>query len=237
MNTKVACIIAVGLIISAMIIGHCFYQAQKSINTIRVVGYASGEYDSDILKWKLTLTANVPQNNLIQGYISLNNDIKKFREFLNSKNLDGKELEIKPSWNYANYNRDGVIVGNIFTQEIAFTLSDVNRFDEVENLAFEMTELSKTGINLTNSSIEYYISALPELKQEIISEATKDARARALQVAKTTKTKLGKLINGRVGVFQITEPLSVEVQSYGIYNTNTRKKQISVTMSGEFELK
>jgi hypothetical protein len=201
------------------------------------VGYAAGEYDSDILKWKLTLTVTVPQNNLMQGYIFLNNDIKKFREFLNSKKFDGNELELKPSWNYANYNRDGVVIGTVFTQEIAFTLRDVSRFEEVENLAFEMTELAKTGMNITNSSIEYYISALPELKQEIISEATKDARARALQVAKTTKTKLGKLVNGRVGVFQITEPLSVEVQSYGIYNTNTRRKQISVTMSGEFELR
>jgi hypothetical protein len=237
MNKQIAIIIAVALIVSAIIVGHFFYVTKKSVNTIRVVGYASGEYDSDILKWRISLSANSGANNQMIGYQSLNTDIKKFREFLTIKGFDAKNLEVTPSYNYANYNRDGNITGYIFEQTIAITISDVNRFDEIEEYAFDMSELLASSINIRSSVIDYYISKLPDIKQEIISNATKDARERALQVAQTTNTTLGKLLNGRVGVFQITEPLSTEVQSYGIYNTNTRKKQISVTMSGEFELK
>ena len=237
MNTKIAIIIGIAIVIAAVILGGLFYQARKPVNTVRVVGYASGDYDSDILKWKITISATSPQNDMMRGFISLNNDITRFRAFLTEKDFDASELEIMPSWNYANYNRDGAITGHIFEQNVAFTLRDQARFEEIENLAFDLTEIAKTGMNIKNSAVEYYISELPELKKEIIAEATKDARQRAQQVATTTNAKLGKLLNGRVGVFQITEPLSVEVQSYGIYNTHTKKKQVSVTLSGEFELK
>jgi len=228
---------SVALVIAAMILGSFFYQARKPINTVRVVGYASKEYDSDILKWKITLSSTAATNNLTRGYIQLNEDIKKIRTFLETKGFDAQELEIMPAWNYANYNRDGIVTNHTFEQTITFTVRVVSKFDEIENYALDLTEIAETGINLRNSTVEYYISALPDVKKEIISLATLDALERATQVAKTTNAQLGRLLSGRVGVFQITEPLSVEVQSYGIYNTNTRKKQISVTLSGEYELK
>ena len=237
MNKKCVMIISIALIISSLILGIYYYTANKQINIIRVVGYASGEYDSDILKWRISLGAIAPENAIIQGIQSLANDIRIFSAFLKEKGFDATNIEITPSWNYPNYNRDGAITSFIFEQRIAFTLSDKDRFEEIEKYAIDLIELSDTGINIRNSTIEYYLSELPDLKIEIIGEATKDAVARAEEVARTTNTKLGKLRNGRVGVFQITEPLSVEVQSMGIYNTNTRRKQISVTMTGEFELK
>jgi len=237
MDKKIGIVFALAMVISAFIMGAFFYNARKPINIIRVVGYASGEYDSDILKWRLSLSANAPANNQIQGIQILARQISEFRSFMINKGFDAAELEIAPSYNWANYNRDGNITHYIFEQRIAFTIRDLSRFDEVAHLAIDLTELSETGIQISNSSLEYYLSELPDLKIEIIAEATRDARARAQEVAKTTNTKLGKLRNGRVGVFQITEPLSVEIQSMGIFSTHTRRKQISVTMTGEFELK
>jgi len=237
MDKKTALVLALAMIICSIILGSFFYSARRPVNIIRVVGYASGEYDSDILKWVLTLSATAPQNNQIQGIQSLTRDIRRFREFLTSNNFDAGEIEITPSWNWPNYNRDGNITNYVYEQRIAFTLRDVNRFEEMENFAIDLADLAATGINIRNSTLEYYLSELPDLKIEIIGEATRDAKARAEEVARTTNAKLGKLRNGRVGVFQITEPLSVEVQAMGIFNTNTRRKQISVTMTGEFELK
>jgi len=229
--------IAEAIIISAIILGCFFYCAQKPVNTVRVVGYASGEYDSDILRWSLSIGTTIYSSDLAQGFQTLNRDIQKFRDFLSKKGFDTKKIDIRPAYNYQNYNRDGVAIGYVFDQTICFTIDDPSRFEEVETLATDLTELLATGINFRNSSLEYFISALPDVKKQIIGEATKDARERALQVAESSKSKLGKLTYGRVGVFQITEPLSTEVQSYGIYNTNTRKKQISVTLTGEFSLK
>jgi len=237
MNKSIAFIIGICLIISANIIGSYFFNARKSVNTIKVVGYASNEYDSDILKWQISLSTTADIKNLANGYATLNKDIQSVKDFLASKNLNTNDIQINSAYSYPNYNRDGEITNYTFEQSIAYTSNDSTNFKLIEEIAYNFTELAKKGINIRNSNVEYFISALPELKKEIISEATKDARERALQVANTTKTKLGKLINGRVGVFQITAPLSTEVQSYGIYNTSTRRKQISVTMTGVFELK
>ena len=237
MNCKNTVIIALALIISATIAGALFYNARKPVNIVRVVGYASGEYDSDILKWNLTISATAAEGQQINAIQSLTRDIRRFREFLADKGFDFGNLEIAPSWNWPNYNRDGIISNISFEQRVSFVCRDVSRFDELEQYAIDLSEISATGISIRGSNIEYYISELPDLKIAIIGEATADARLRAKEVAKTTQTKLGKLRNGRVGVFQITEPLSVEVQGMGIYSTHTRRKQISVTMTGEFELK
>jgi hypothetical protein len=237
MCKKTVYIIAAAMIISSFILGSYFYNARKSVNTIRVVGHAAGEYNSDVLKWRLTFSASTNQNNQAQGLQMLSRDMTRFRDFLERKNFNTGDIEIMQAFNWPTYNRDGGISGHFFQQSVAFTLRDTSRFAEIEAIVYDMSELIATGITIMNSSIEYYISRLPEVKLEIIAEATKDARERALTVASTTNTRLGKLLNGRVGIFQITEPFSVEVQSMGIHSTHTRRKQISVTMTGVFELK
>jgi hypothetical protein len=227
--------IAIAIVVAALILGISFCSAQKPENTVRVVGYASGEYDSDIMRWNVTISTT--QSTMLAGFQVMHADLLKFRQFVTDHNIDATNIDVRPMWNYANFNRDGNLIGYNFEQNFSVTIRDVDRFDEIEELANDLTQLIRSGIGIKNSSIEYYLSALPELKIEIIANATRDARDRALQVAQTTNTRLGKLKSGRVGVFQITEPLSVEVQSYGIFNTNTRKKQISVTFTGEFQLR
>jgi hypothetical protein len=222
-------VIAVAIVLSAVVLGSFYYNARKQVNTIRVVGYAAGEYDSDILKWRLTFSSITNQNNISQGFQLLSRDLSRFRDFITNKGFDTNDMEVLSAFSWPNYNRDGVISGHTFQQVVVFTLRDTTRFHEIEKYVFDLSEVVATGIGIQNSTMEYYISTLPEFKLEIIAEATKDARERALTVAKTTNTRLGKLLNGRVGVFQITEPFSVEVQSMGIYNTQTRRKQIAVT--------
>ena len=70
----------------------------------------------------------------------------------------------------------------------------------------------------------------------MIGAATADAMARAKEIVGATKARLGKLSSARSGVFQITEPYSSEVSDYGYYNTNTRAKSISVTVTTDFRL-
>ena len=237
MNNKNIIIIAIAMILSAFIMGIYFYSARKPVNTIRVVGYASGEYDSDILKWVLVFTTQTLVNNQMDGYRFLNRDINNFRTFLTERGFNANDLEISSANNWQNWGNQGVVTGFTFEQRVAFTLRDTTRFHEIERHAFDLSELAAIRVIIRQSTLEYYISTLPDAKIEIIAEATRDARERAQKVADTTNTRLGKLRTGRVGVFQITEPHSVEVQGMGIFNTSTRRKQISVTMTGEFELR
>ena len=46
--------------------------------------------------------------------------------------------------------------------------------------------------------------------------------------------KVGKMTWSQAGVFQIIEPYSTEVESYGMYNTASRKKEIKVTVHATY---
>ena len=59
----------------------------------------------------------------------------------------------------------------------------------------------------------------------------------AEEIAKSTGDRIVHIVSARAGVFQITEPYSTEVADYGIYNTMTKKKDITVTVSTVFGLR
>jgi uncharacterized protein len=84
--------------------------------------------------------------------------------------------------------------------------------------------------------VEYYFSKLVEIKKELIGAAVLDARQRAEAIAKHSGTKIKGIHSARVGVFQITEPYSTEVTDSGIYNVNTKRKDVTVTVHVTFNL-
>jgi hypothetical protein len=237
MNSKAAEILAFGMIISAFIFGAFFSKAQKQKQIIRVVGSASQEYSSDILKWQITLGTQSGINDLNSGFKNISASIESLKKLLSENGFNPNDLTINPSYSYPMYDQTGKIASYNLEQTLTFTVKDTTKFANIEKLCLDQSNLYDRKILLRNSQLQYYISKLPELKHNIIAEATKDAKERASQVAKSSKSKVGKLLNARVGVFQITEPNSTEVQAYGVYNTNTRQKQITVTVTSEFELK
>ncbi|HEY0672393.1 MAG TPA: SIMPL domain-containing protein, partial [Longimicrobiales bacterium] len=85
--------------------------------------------------------------------------------------------------------------------------------------------------------LEYYYSDIARIKHNLLGAATRDARARADEIAKSAGSEVGQIIAARSGVFQITEPYSTEVSGMGMYNTGTRRKEITVTVRADFALR
>ena len=71
-------------------------------------------------------------------------------------------------------------------------------------------------------------------RQRKIRSSDIASRARADEIAAASGVSTRKLLNSSVGVFQITEPFSTEVSDYGMYNTSTRQKDITVTVRAGF---
>ena len=62
----------------------------------------------------------------------------------------------------------------------------------------------------------YFYSKLADLKINIISQATKDAKLRAEMITKSSKSILGRLLTAKIGVFQIiAKNYSTENYSWG----------------------
>jgi hypothetical protein len=197
------------------------------------VGYASKQFESDMVKWNLILQKDAGSEGLKEAYRSITKDVNDFKAYLVEKGMNEEDIGIQPPTSSPYYNNFGQITGYNVNQSLYVLSHDISRLEAV---ALDPSFFADRGLLMQRNELEYLYSKLPELKKELIGAATKDALDRAKEVTSSAKTRLGKLKTARSGVFQITEPYSTDVSDYGFYNTQTKAKSISVTVTAEFEL-
>ena len=226
-------ILGVGLVVSALVFGLFFYESRKQVNTVKVVGIAVQRYESDIVKWNMTIGESVGLDELDVAYRRLKTRMNKLTKLLIDAGVQKDDITVKPVNSYPQYNRDGVITGYKAEQYVYALAKDI---DKVEQLALNPEAMSQEGVVITNSNLSYFYSDVDRLKKDLLASATTNARERAAQILKETDKKIGKLLSLRAGVFQITEPYSTAVSDHGIYDTSSRKKEIKVTAHAVFQL-
>jgi uncharacterized protein len=231
LNAKV---IGVSFIIGMLVIGLLLVKSKQEQKSLRIVGYANKQFVSDMVKWNLTVQKTSEINGLGASYKSLSADIAAFKKYLIEKGIPEKEISIQPVNSNPMYDNYGKITSYSLNQNV-FIIT--NQMDNIEKLALNPEFFAERGLLLQMSNLSYLYTKLPDLKKELLSAATKDALERAKEVASSAKVRLGKLNKASAGVFQITEPYSTDVSDYGIYNTSTRNKSISVTITTSFSLK
>lgn len=233
MNHRSAVIISGGLIVAALVFGVFFYAARSHDQTIRVVGYATEEFEADIIKWNFNFSVIVPLDGLESGYEEMNRKLKIFNRIWESKKINVSEMNIQPVQVQKHYGEYGKIVGHILQQNLYIISQEI---EAVEKIAVNPVEFTRQGLAFEYSNIEYFSSRLPEIKKQLLAKATVNARERAEEIIGATDTKIKKLLSARAGVFQITEPFSTDVAGYGIHTTSTRRKNIKVTVSAAFSV-
>lgn len=226
-------ILGVSLIVSSAVFGVFFYRSRLPQKTVRVVGAATQRFESDVVKWRVTLNRNTGLGDVKSGYDLINHDCQTFVSLMTANGIAEKDISVQPINTNQMMNQNGPTGYNI-QQSIYLVSRDI---PTVERLALNPGALSDRGIILQSSSLEYYFSKLPDIKKEMLAAATRDAQSRAVEIAKSTGDKIDKIESARVGVFQITEPYSTEVADYGVYNTSTRIKDITVTVNVVFTLR
>ena len=232
-KTTAVIILGASLIISALVFGIFFYSSRTVDNTIRVVGSASDRFESDIVKWRLSITREVGMSGMKAGYELINKDVEAFRTALTEKGFKPEDITVQPVNSMPSYS-NGTQVGYTLMQSIYIISKDI---DTVEELALNPGNITDRDIIFQYSNLEYYYSGLSEMKLSLLSAATKDARRRADEIASGTGDEIGFIQSARTGVFQITEPYSTEVSDYGIYNTSSRIKDITVTVTVVYTIK
>jgi len=199
------------------------------------------DFTSDLIVWEGSFSEE--NGNLQQAYSDLEDDKKIISDYLLSKGITVDELVFNAvnsrKDTRAKYTSDGNYVGEEFlgyvlTQSIQINSKDV---EKVESVSREITELLNKGIQFYSQAPRYYYTKLADLKIEMISKATEDARTRAEQIAVNSGGKLGKLISAKMGIFQITGQNSNEDYSWGgTYNTEAKEKTASITMKLDYEV-
>ena len=225
-------ILALGLIGGAIAFGLLF-KSSRTTRSVQVTGAATRAFESDIAKWRLTLSLPVAGNDLTGGYSELTRDVALLTERLRAAGVPDSAINLQPVSSQPQWNRDGERSGYILQQPLFVVSSDVAA---IERLALAPGTVLPAGIGLESSQLEYFYSGIAELKHSLLADATRDAQTRAQEIVGSTDGSLGSIAEERAGVFQITEPLSTETSGGGMHSTATRKKEITVTVHARFLL-
>lgn len=237
-NIITSIIISLGFILGLVSLGNAFKNRNKSENTILVTGLGTKKFTSDLIAWSGSFTRT--NFDLKNAYNELAEDRKIIEKYLISQGMKKEEIifssvYIQKLYSYnTDYNEQTkqVFNGYELSQTVSIESTDVAK---IENLSRNITEIINLGIEFTSSSPRYYYTKLADIKQEMIADATKDAKKRAEKIADNAGSKLGKLKKASMGVIQITAPNSDEEFSYGgTFNTSSKEKEASITIRLEY---
>ncbi len=235
-----AIIFAIAIVIAAWFLGESYVSRANPDGVISVTGSGSENFTSDLIVWEGRFSRMSP--NLEEAYNNLNSDKETVRTYLIEKGIKEDNIvfnSVQTSEQRENQYQNGNYVGSIFqgyqlTQNVKIESADVELVEEVSR---EITELLNKGVQFNSTPPRYYYTKLADLKIEMISKATEDARLRAEKIAENSGGSLGELKNANMGVFQITGQNSGEDYSWGgAYNTGDKKKTASITMRLNYEI-
>jgi len=231
-----ASILGLAFIISALCFGGFYYSAQSVNNkdVLSVTGSTKTHVTSDQAKLVINFTRIVAVADLASGYRDIAKDLKLTRELLKNSGVSDADIIESPVSMFQNYdqNNSGQIRYQL-TQNITLQSNDVNK---ITDLSKKIPSLSDQGAVVAVSSLEYYYSKLPDLRVSLLSDAVKDAKARAEKIAQGTGRHVGSVQAASSGVVQVMTPNSVDVNDYGAYDTSSIEKDIMVTVKASFRL-
>jgi hypothetical protein len=230
MRRLTAIILGISFVVGAAVFGNYFYRSRAQDNTIRVVGAATKRYESDIVKWRISVGRNTGLGDASVGYADTRKAFENLMAELKAAGIGDSAISVQPINRNPVYDNNGNNTGYSFNQSVYVISSDIGT---VEKLALNPDQMFQKGVALQSSTLEYYFSKLPDIKKELLAEAARDAKGRAVEIAKNSGSGIGTMRSARAGIFQITEPYSTEVSDYGIYNTSTRRKDVTVTVTAE----
>jgi uncharacterized protein len=230
----VAAILGASVVLGALVFGLFFYESKDATNTIRVVGFASKRIESNVAKWSATLGRTVAETEMGKGYADVRRDMEYVNQRLKGLGASADQLTIQPVSAMPIYGKDGLTDKYQIRQTINWTSGDVSA---VEKLALDPGVALGPNAVLQETSLQYLNSDLSADKRELIALATKDAIIRAQEIAHKSGIDIGKLVSAKTGVFQITAPNSTDISDFGVYDTTSRLKDMSVTVNTEFKLK
>ena len=231
-----ASIIGGSLVLSAFIGCFTAYKIRSLDNVLSVTGSASQHVVSDQVKWSSSFSRIVTLNKLNQGYADMASDLAKVKKFFTDNGIDESKLDISPitmSENYDDNSQSG-ISNYTLVQSIDLTSTDVQG---VTALAKKAGDIVGEGVIFSTTDIAYSYSGLANLRVSLLSNALKDAKARASAIAQSDGEGVGSLRSAASGVVQVLPQNAIDdVSDYGTYDTASINKEVMVTVKATFSL-
>ncbi len=208
--------------------------ASRTDNGITVTGSAKTTATADNAVWTLNVALSRPL--VADAVKKVGSDVDAVTAYLTQGGIPTSALTLGSVSTFANEewqngNNTGRILSYRASRDITVRSKDVQL---VYTLSQGIGSLLQTGVNVNNYGPQYYISTLPDLRPQLLEEAMKDAKTRAVAITKAVGGSVGAVQSVKSGVFQVTTPDSTMVSDGGAYDTSTIEKTVTSTVSVTF---
>lgn len=205
---------------------------------VNVTGSARKNVRSDLVVWRANFT--VDDESLLGAHQKLKADQAKVETFLRAHGVQEialQPVQIREITARAKGDDEEAVtrrLGYRLLQRLEVRSTDV---EATPRLGTESTALLEQGVALMSDGLEFIYTKAGEAKVEMMAEATKDARARAEQIAVQGNRTLKELRSARMGVVQINPLYSGATSWEGNNDNSSLEKTITATVSATFSLK
>jgi len=241
-NQLSSVLFSIAIVISSIVLGNAFMNRNKTEGSISVTGLGKTNFTSDLIVWEGIFSKT--NKELEKAYAGLEKDKKIVLDYLHSMGVKDEAIvfnAVRTDQERRNiYSSDGKYMGDEF---LGYTLRQTvqiesQEVEKIEEVSREITQLLNKGLQFYSNPPRYYYTQLEDLKIELVSAATENARQRAEKIAGNSKSELNELKSAKMGIFQITGQHSNEDYSWGgAFNTSSKEKTASITMKLEYSVK
>lgn len=246
-NNKIliAFAIVIGLGLNGFFIGRAIQRFKKEDRYISVKGFSEREVKANLAVW--TIKTRITTNDVTEGSRQMETDKKKIVEFLVQKGIGANEIfqqNLKVVDKMAREYGDNNIGVFRYIVENSIQVRSEN-VDIVQQVNRMTDELLKMGVVISNvneytPSVQYLFTKLNDIKPEMVSEATQNARKAALEFTRESKVSLGEMKKASQGLFSIVDRddfISGQTGEGGYgANTNDIFKKVRVVVNIEYSV-
>ena len=230
--------LAAGLVFSSMLATATWLKVKNS-QFITVKGSTRKNITSDLIVWQGSFQVQAPA--LLDAQRQLQADHDKVQTFLGRAGvpnpvfapmtIEEVEAEVSNDVNNEHISQQQTVAYKL-TQKVRVESGDIDRLAKLDS-----TPLVADGVLFTADVPQFLYTNAAEEKIEMLADATKDARARAEQIAAQGGRKIENLHDAEMGVFQITPLHDSDTSSEGESDTSSQDKTITAVVTATFVLK
>ncbi len=225
--------LAAGLVASTWIISTSYTEKNSNI-TVR--GYAEQNIISENASWSGHIV--IRQKSLEEAYSDLAKQMKNFSSFAKDNGFETQSIQWRETNKYETYKQEVGEKGSFQTNEIEYyNLSKSveihsTNITNIKEFSDKIDDFNQQGNSMISNGPRYYYpyETLEKLKLDLLAKATDNAYLRAVEFAKNSKSRVGKLMSAQQGVFQVVAPNST-VSSYDQYDTSSINKIVRIAVT------
>ena len=211
----------------------------RSQDMITVIGSARRTIVSDTVVWRASITST--QTTPSDASKELAAWVGRVQSFLRGAGAADGEVRLEPvstetipQLGPEGRTETGRVGGYKLTRSFEVRSS---RVKEITDIIQKSSALLSEGIPLTAQPPQYLYAQLPQIRPELLADASRDAKTRGERLVAAAGGHLGRLQSVSAGVFQITAPGSTDTSGGGVYDTSTIDKDVTAVVNLTFTMR